>query len=238
MATRETVFENKNYQLNYEILNKDFDRTILFLHGWGSNREIMKMAFKNNFKDWKHLYLDMSGFGESSEPHRPLITKDYEIIISNFLNEINIVPEIIIGHSFGGKVATLLNPKHLVLLSSAGILEPKPIKIKVKIAIFKLFKFFKLENLRNIFVATDGKNLSENMYGTFKNVVNEDFSEIFKNRNINYKTTIFWGIEDRATSLSSGKKISELIKNSEFHPMTGDHYFFIKQSNKIEENIK
>lgn len=233
MAKRETIFENNIYSISYDIYNSNSQKTILFLHGWGSSREIMKIAFKNSFKNWRHIYIDMSGFGESSEPHRPLSSFDYFTIISLFLAEINIKPDMIFGHSFGGKIATLLNPEHLVLLSSAGILEKKSLKVNIKIFIFKFLKWSGLKSLRNIFVSTDGKNLSENMYGTFKTVVNEDFSYIFKNRE-NKTTDIFWGVDDQATSLSSGQTISGLIKNANFYQFDGDHYFFLKISHKIE----
>ncbi len=42
------------------------------------------------------------------------------------------------------------------------------------------------------------------MYATFKNVVDEDFSSKFEAFSNN--ALIFWGEEDRATSLESGKK--------------------------------
>ena len=35
----------------------------------------------------------------------------------------------IVGHSFGGKVGVLLNPKELILLSSAGILKKKSLNL-------------------------------------------------------------------------------------------------------------
>ena len=48
---------------------------------------------------------------------------------------------------------------------------------------------------------------------------------------------IFWGEQDRATSLESGKKITHLIKNSKFYSYNGDHYFFMKYANEITTKI-
>ena len=78
--------------------------------------------------------------------------------------------------------------------------------------------------------------MPQNMYETFKNVVDEDFSKSFKNYKNN--ALIFWGENDRATSLESGKKISNLIENSKFYSYNSDHYFFMKNAHDITTKIK
>jgi surfactin synthase thioesterase subunit len=78
--------------------------------------------------------------------------------------------------------------------------------------------------------------MSENMYATFKNVVNEDFSSHFSNFSNN--ALIFWGEKDSATSLESGKKIKSLIKKSAFTSYDGDHYFFAHNAKNISERIE
>jgi len=179
MAQKEILVNDKKFKISYEFLNLDKKKTIIFLHGWGSNKEVMKI-FKDNFKDFKHLYIDLPGFGRSNNDY-VLTTKDYAKIIDTFLDLIEIEKEVIIAHSFGGKVGVLLNPKNLILLASAGIVLPKSFKVRAKIALFKLLKPFKIKSLRDKFISADAKGLSENMYETFKNVVDEDFREYFKN---------------------------------------------------------
>ena len=235
MAIKEIVIDDKKFLISYELSNIKNSKNIIFLHGWGSNKEIMKKAFESFFKDFKTVYIDLPGFGKSSNDY-VLSTFDYAKIVEKFLEELKIEKDIIVGHSFGGKVATLLNPKLLVLLSSAGILEKKPLKVKIKIGLFKILKNFGGEKLRKFFVSDDAKSMSENMYETFKNVVNEDFSEIFKN--YKGKALIFWGKNDKATSLESGKKISLYIKNNKFYELEGDHFFFMNSSKFIFQKIK
>jgi non-heme chloroperoxidase len=167
---------------------------------------------------------------------KPLKTADYDQIINTFLTEIDSSREIILGHSFGGKVATLLNPQILILLSSAGIKVHKSLKVKFKIWIFKLLKVFGFSHLRKFFVANDAKELNEYMYQTFKNVVDEDFTSHFSN--FQNRALICWGKDDSATPLSSGKKISKLIKDSKFVLYDGDHYFFMKYHEQISQEIE
>ena len=213
--------------ISYELYNLDKKDTIIFLHGWGSNKEIMKL-FKDNFKEHKLLFIDMPGFGKS-ETDEVWTTYKYAQKIDNFLESLNIEKFCIVGHSFGGKVATLLNPKYLILLSSAGIVEKKPLKVKLKIKLYKLLKPFGIAKVKKLFVSDDVKGMSENMYQTFKNVVDEDFREEF--RKCTSKSLVFGGSEDKAVSPQSNRKIGELL-NSSVTILDGDHYFFMSSKNR------
>lgn len=247
MAVKTIEYKNRVFELAYDIINPSAKEIIVFLHGWGSNKEIMKQAFSPTLKEFKHIYIDMPGFGKSSN-NEVLTTQDYANIVYNFLIKVtnqelkisqdastNFLPLSIAGHSFGGKVATLLNPKNLILLSTAGILESKPLSVKLKIKAVKTLNFFGFTKIAKALRSKDVNTMNQVMYETFKNVVNEDFTNYFKN----YvgKAYIFWGKEDKATSLNSGEKIHILIKNSEFVSYNGDHYFFIKNANDITQRL-
>ena len=231
MAVKEVKYGGKIYRISYETINPTHKDVALFLHGWGANKEIMKKAFGTYFKDFRHVYVDMPGFGASSM-HGALATKDYAKIIKSFLDELGASPKIIFGHSFGGKVATLLNPEYLALLSSAGIVAKKPLWVRFKIALFKFLKLFGLGFLYKFFATKDVKGMSKTMYETLKNVVDEDFSSKFAD--FGGKAFIFWGEEDKATPLKSGERVSRLIKNSEFHALKGDHFFFLLHARYID----
>jgi len=221
--------------INYELYNLDKNKPIIFLHGWGSNKEVMKV-FKDEFPNNKLLFLDMPGFGKS-ETTEIWTTQKYAKKIDEFLKELNIEKFCIVGHSFGGKVATLLNPKYLVLLSSAGIVEEKPLKVKLKIKLFKLLKPFGGNKIRKLFVSDDAKEMPQNMYETFKNVVNEDFRDNFEK--FSGKSLVFGGDKDTAVSPESNKKISNLLE-SNLIMLSGNHYFFLNKKNKkiISNKIK
>ena len=109
----------------------------------------------------------------------------------------------------------------------------------MRIKFSKVLNIFGLQGISKIFRSKDVENMSQNMYGTFKNVVDEDFSEYFQG--FYNPALIFWGEKDTATSLESGKKIHSLIKKSTFYNYTGDHYFFLEHNKEIgkiiEDNI-
>jgi pimeloyl-ACP methyl ester carboxylesterase len=234
MASKEIRYNDKPFQLSYELVNPTQDKVLLILHGWGSNKEIMKQAFGKTLPQYKHIYLDMPGFGKSTND-MILTTVDYANIVQLFLDTLGVTATVAMGHSFGGKVSTLLNTPCLVLLSSAGIVTVKPWSIKVKIATFKLLKPLGMKKIRELFVAPDAQGMSHEMYETFKNVVDEDFEDSFAKSKS--KVLCFWGKEDTATPLYTGEKIAGLIENSEFYPLDGDHFFFLQHKDFIAQTI-
>lgn len=238
MAVKTVEYNHNSFEIAYDIINPSCEETIVFLHGWGSNKEIMKQAFSSTLKQFKHIYIDMPGFGKSAND-KVLTTQDYAKIMALFLEKLSLIPVIqlnIAGHSFGGKVATLLNPKNLILLSTAGILEEKSLSVKLKIKLAKFLNLFGLGKLTKAFRSKDVNEMNQGMYETFKNVVNEDFTQAFQN--YKGKAYIFWGKEDTATSLKSGEQIHSLIQNSELVSYNGDHYFFIKNAHDITQRLE
>ena len=235
MARKTIHYNGHTFDLSYEILNPKEHVDIVMLHGWGSSKMVMKQAFGNYMPSFRHIYIDMPGFGNSTAPIA-LKSEDYARIVELLLIEINGSKEIVLGHSFGGKVATLLEPDLLVLLSSAGIVMPKSVKIKTKIALYKALKILGLTKFRKYFVAEDAKALSRQMYETFKNVVDEDFSDIFAA--FPNKALVCWGNRDTATPVAAGEKIASLIKDSRFVEYEGDHYFFLKHAASVSMQIE
>ena len=208
------------------------------MHGWGSNKELMKQSFSPYLQEYKHIYLDLPGFGNSS-CDVVLTTYDYAEIVKLFCQKLALQCNTVLGHSFGGKVATLLAPANLILVGSAGILVPKSLSVKSKIALFKVLKIFGLEKMRKFFVADDAKTLTPVMYEIFKIVIAEDFSKEFAQ--YSGKALLFWGEADSATPLYTAKKIENLMSNAKLFTFKGDHYFFMQSAKElsqlIEENI-
>ena len=237
MASKELVCGGESYKISYEISNLQRAEYILVLHGWGANKALMSRVFSDKFRRYAIVCVDLPGFGASSQPARALGSEDYAEVIRAFIAALGRQPEAIMGHSFGGKIATLLRPQNLILLSSAGIIEPKPFAVRAKIAIFKILKRFGLAWLWRAFASKDAAGMSKTMYETLKNVVNEDFRDIFSALSPQ-NTLIFWGKDDRATSLKSGELIHSLIKNSKFYPLAGDHFFFLQSADFIGEQIE
>jgi len=230
MAIKSIQHMQHTFDISYEILNPNAKVDVIVLHGWGSNKAIMKQAFSPYMDSFRHIYIDLPGFGGSTCPIA-LKTSDVARIVELFMIHINASKDIVLGHSFGGKVALLLDPKVLVLVASAGIYRTKPLSIQLKIATTKVFNFFGLRKFRSLFVAEDAKELSRPMYDTFKNVVDENFAHEFSL--YNGKALLCWGKEDTATPLDSAHQIDELIKDSRLEVYEGDHFAFLNHAQDI-----
>ncbi|STQ87108.1 alpha/beta hydrolase [Helicobacter muridarum] len=232
MAQKNIQYEDCTLRIAYSIIDNQANKNMLFLHGWGSNKEIMRTAFSKYFKNFNHIYVDLPHFG-GSEALVFLDTYGYAKVINEFLNHISINGvagcDVVVGHSFGGKVALLLQ-KEIILLSSAGILLPKSLKIKLKILFAKLAKIL---GIRASFLrADDAKGLSPIAYEIFKCVVGEDFYEEYAN--FYKKATIFWGKDDKATPLKSFQIICSIMPSAKSYVLDGDHYFFLQQAREID----
>ena len=235
MAIKSIQYKQNTIDISYEIVNPDAKVDLIVLHGWGSNKNLMKQSFSPYMKGFRHIYIDLPGFGNST-CCLAMTTADVARIVEMFMVLINASKDIILGHSFGGKVALILDPKVLVLVSSAGIYINKPLKVQLKIALAKIGNLLGLGKITSMFRAQDAQNLSEPMYQTFKNVVDEDFSDKFAD--YTGLALICWGKDDTATPLFAGDKINSLIERSEFKIYEGDHYFFMKNAQSVSQEIE
>lgn len=235
MALKSIKVDEKSFDISYTIFNPLAKHDLVVLHGWGANKELMINSFSSTLEDFRHVYIDLPGFGKSSNDYVLSVTL-YSRIIKIFLEELGFSTFAILGHSYGGKVATLLNPKHLILLSTAGIIEEKSLEVKTKIFFSKILKYIGLGFLSKIFRSKDVSSMSEVMYETFKNAISENLENDFKN--YKGKALLFWGEYDTATTMKAANKISSLISNSTLVTYKSDHYFFLKNAKDIGERIK
>lgn len=96
-----------NVDINYINYGNNKGKTIVLLHGWGQNIEMMKPIGDSLSNDFNILIVDLPGFGLSSEPTYVWEIKDYVECIHELLKSLKIEKPIMIGHSFGGKITLL-----------------------------------------------------------------------------------------------------------------------------------
>lgn len=225
-----------NISLSYLVKKGEGEKNALIMHGWGANKELMEQFFTQALATHckQMIFLDFAGFGGSDEPKTPFNSLDYLKLSEDFLSELGINVDILLGHSYGGKIACLMASKKdyeaLILCASAGLKLPKSFKTKCKIFLAKSLNKLGFKNIRRLLASKDGAKLNEIMYQTFKNVVDEDFSEEISK--INTKTLLLWGNQDTATPLKIGEKMQGLIKNSKLVTFDGNHFFFMNNNLK------
>ena len=232
-------YKYKNISLYYKKYNQKKDN-ILILPGWGDTRKTFDNII-NNIKDYNVYIIDYPNFGKSSNLNKEYTIYDYTELILNFINDKNINNPIIIAHSFGGRIASLLVTKYnlkvkkLLLIDVAGIKRIN-LKLLLKQTIYKILKSITAllpnkqkirKKLFNYFSSNDYKNINSNMRKTFQNIVKENLKKYYKN--IKAETLIIWGENDNDTPLKDGIIINKLIKNSALiiYPKA-EHYSYLK----------
>ena len=211
------------------------EQTVFILPGWGNNRITFNYLI-SELKNYFTIYiLDYPGFGNSTFPSRDLTIYDYANLIKKLINKLNINNPILIGHSFGGRIISLLKIKYkkLLLIDVAGLnhfnlklfLKQKLYKLLKKISFIlpKKLKRKYLHFIFNKFSSNDYKRLNKNLLKTFQNIIKEDLSKYYQN--IKEETLLLWGEFDDITPLKDGIKLNKLIKNSTLITISNTKHF-------------
>ncbi len=233
------TFKVNGVNINYVMYGDRKHSTLVFLHGWGQNIEMMK-RLADNFKNiFNILILDLPGFGLSSEPTYAWSVYDYSDAIHNLIEHLKLKNVSLIGHSFGGKVSIVYSSKYsvdkLVLLASPFKKEVENLSLKTKV-LKSLVKVPGLKTLGNSMKkrigSTDYKNASDMMRNVLVKTVNTDVSNDAKK--ISCPTLLIWGTNDSAVSIERAYELENLIKDSAVIKFEGaSHYAYLEHLNEI-----
>ena len=222
----------KDIDINYIQYGNEKGKDIILLHGWGQNIEMMK-PLGDNLEKFHITILDLPGFGESSEPTTAISVLDYCEILEEFLESLNIKKPILIGHSFGGRLAILYasrNSVEKVVLFGAPCVrhERKSTKESVLKGLKKLPGMNKFgEYMKKYIGSDDYKKASPVMREILVNTVNVDLSDYA--RKINCPTLLIWGTEDVAAPIEEAKELESLLLDGALIELPGcTHYAYIE----------
>jgi len=220
------MFENgdkmiriKDTDVNYILYGKKDKKTIVLLHGWGQNIEMMKMVGDPLSDRFQVLILDLPGYGKSSEPPFSWTVYDYVEMLHELLDKLGIKDIILIGHSFGGKISLAYASKYKVdkLVLFGSPFKPEINKVSFKTKVLKSMK--KVPVIKNLegfakkhIGSTDYRNATPRMREILVLTVNLDITEDVKK--IKCPTLIVWGEYDDAVPLERAYELEKLIKDA------------------------
>ena len=226
----------KGLNVNYIQYGKGKD--ILLLHGWGQNIEMMKPlgdAFCDRFRI---TIIDFPGFGQSEEPKEAWTIDKYSLMLEEFVKQTGIKKPIVMGHSFGGRVAirySARNPiEKLVLFGSPCIRTNEDLSLKVKI--LKKLKTLPGMNkfgefMKQYIGSRDYKAASPIMRQTLVEVVNEDLSKYA--REIEEPTLLIWGEQDTEAPVSEAKELEKIMMDAALIILPGTHYAYLENLARV-----
>lgn len=219
--------------LNVNYIQYGTGKDIILLHGWGQNIEMMKPLGDNFCDRFRITILDLPGFGESEEPKEPWNIDKYELLLEGFLKKLEIKKPIVIGHSFGGRLAirySARNPiEKLVLFGSPCIRIEEELPFHVKV-LKRLKKIPGLndfgEYMKQYIGSRDYKAATPIMRQTLVEVVNEDLSKYA--REIEEPTLLIWGDHDDEAPLNEAKELEKIMVDAALIVLPGTHYAYLE----------
>ena len=223
--------------INYIKYGNNKKDTIVLLHGWGQNIDMMKPIGNYLEQDYQILIIDLPGFGNSDEPKYAWSLLDYVKSIREILLKEKIDNPIMMGHSFGGKLALLYasiyDVKKLVVFASPINHNHKvSLKSKMLKQIKKLPLMDKLgEKMKNHMGSTDYRKSSPIMREILVNHLGTDIYDDLAN--IKSSTLIIWGENDITVSPNVAYEIDNVIPDSGVVLLPGTHYAYLENLNRV-----
>lgn len=220
--------------------------TVLLLHGWGTDHSTFRLMIPELENSHRVIAPDLPGFGGSEEPKTAWDINSYSECVLQLLKKIGLPKvDIIIGHSFGGRIALELAAKHnlptkyLVLLASHGLKDWVPLTRRTLQVMAPLATILP-SSIRNVITrklsSPDYARTSGVMRETFKKIINQDVSPYAKS--ISVPTLLIYGSEDTTTPPLFGENLHRLIPNSSLHliPKSG-HYVHLDNPEAVNQFI-
>ncbi len=228
----------KDVDINYVQYGNTKGEDILLLHGWGQNIDMMKPIGDAFVKDFHITILDLPGFGKSSEPKYAFTLDDYADVLREFIKKLNIKKPIVMGHSFGGRVAisySYNNPiSKLVLFASPCTVDEETPSLKTRV-LKKLYSIDCLKKIgdvaKNYIGSRDYKAASPMMKNVLVNTVSKDLRDYAKQ--IEEPTLLIWGDNDTEAKLSDGKMLESIMEDAALIVLPGTHYAYLENLGQV-----
>lgn len=216
-------------QISYS--QQDKNTSIILLHGWGGTAASLAKLREALAGDEIEVFtFDLPGFGETPLTGSAMTLDDYVEYLKIYILENNIFRPVLVGHSFGGKLAMAFALKYpelaskLVLINASGVFPRNSVKRNTFLAVSKLAgKLASLPGVRTfrtwlrklfyVYVVRERDYLrAEELQETLKNILATDLDERLPE--IALKTLVIWGEADTVTPLWQGKRIVAAIPHA------------------------
>ena len=265
---QEKQIQLSGLNINYKIIGAG-KTSVVLLHGWGVSSDkyvVTAEAILRSDSDYKFYIPDLPGFGKSEEPKENWKIDDYVEFTKEFIKSVarretgfelvkNIIKGairndgqnfsdnnkkvVLLGHSFGGRIAIKYAVKYpgdlekLVLTGAAGIKHPLTQRqqfffylSKIGKKVFGILLLQGLERYAKKFLYVivrekDYAGASPRMKEIMKNVLAEDLTSQLGE--IKIPIILIWGENDHSTPLADGELMYNMIE--------GSSLFIIKEAN-------
>ncbi|MSU55711.1 MAG: alpha/beta hydrolase [Candidatus Taylorbacteria bacterium] len=225
---------------------------MILLHGWMTSLHTFDALVVLLSGSFRMIRLDLPGFGGSEAPKEAWGVGEYVEFVKAFNEKLGITPEVLVGHSFGGRILLkgvsqgIFSAKKLIFVASAGIKthQTRAILFLVAAKIGKIALGFLPSGIRERFRrklyrmagSTDYLDVSSPMMKeTFLRSTREDLTDFA--RNIRVPSLLIWGQNDLVTPLSDGKRLQSLILGSKLEVIRDARHFVHEEKPEIVASL-
>lgn len=234
---------------------------VVILHGWGLSAEtFVPLSLELKAKGYDVFSSDLPGFGSMQIPDRPLSVDDYVEFLHTFLKHKNIASPVLIGHSFGGRVAIAYAHEYpgsltaLVLTGAPGyrtatfakIILGKFLanagKVFYSMAPFMISRYLVRDVLYKALGVRDYVRAKGVMKETFKLVV--EYNLVPAMSQLKVPTLLLWGKNDGIVPVRIAQKMKKTIPKAKLVVVPGEDHripymnpgIFVGEVEKFLEN--
>lgn len=228
-------------------LDKGSGKVALLLHGWGGDHQTLT-DLKSALPKQRIIAPDLPGFGGSQPPVEAWGVEGYADFIMALLDKLEIKKiDILIGHSFGGRIALeltgggRLNPDKLILLASHGLpedrreLKNRLLGLAANIGRILPPAWRRLAGQR--FRSEDYRQTTGIMSQVFLKVIAQDATASASR--IKSDTLLIYGQDDTTTPPEMGRRFNRIIVGSRLEVIeNAGHYVHLDQPERANQFIK
>jgi len=237
------------------------DELWVLLHGWARTMAdfsaFANLVAKGTDSPWV-VRFDLPGFGTSPAPVLPAGSYEYAEIVGDAIGQAaasmprpSEVKVVVIGHSFGGRVALSLTSVSqnqfalaAVLLSGVPLLRSPGASRKPKLTFriarymfkYRLISQTKMEALRVRYGSRDYALATGIMRNVLVKVVNEDYAELI--RNLKVPVSLLWGQDDTVAPVAVAERAANLHPSLiSLKTMPGDHFLAVASPQVLMDEV-
>jgi pimeloyl-ACP methyl ester carboxylesterase len=204
---------------------------VLALHGWGRDRS----DFGPLLAGLDAVAVDLPGFGASPPPSEPWGAAEYAGAILPVLDEFP-GPAVLVGHSFGGRVAVCLAAAHpervsALVLTGVPLLPPAEARPRPSLRYraarslhrARLLSPTRMERIRGRHGSRDYRAATGVMRGVLVRAVNERYEQEL--RALRCPVELVWGEFDTQAPLKMARRAADLVADATLTIVPGADHF-------------